>query len=202
MAKVILRNLAATVVLALGMTGCAIHHPVTFEKAAYTTGAQKHAASVVAVIDKSTLAKKVPIRSALTGYGNIWEVQPGDMLKQVTDIELPQMFDEYTFADTEQAPPGNGPGFTLSLSIPRYAFEDLHAKVSVQAVCKARNGETLFEKAYSSEGAMQAAKMAIGGAFGMKSAIRTSSLDAYKQIFAQMRDDLDKALANSKLTAK
>jgi hypothetical protein len=34
------------------------------------------------------------------------------------------------------------------------------------------------------------------GAFGMKSAIRQSSLDAYKKVFAELRTDLTAALRN------
>jgi hypothetical protein len=52
----------------------------------------------------------------------------------------------------------------------------------------------LLKKTYSAEGASQGSKMFWAGAFGMKSAIRQSSLDAYKKVFAQLREDLEQAL--------
>ncbi len=55
---------------------------------------------------------------------------------------------------------------------------------------------TLFEKTYRAEGVRQGEKMFWAGAFGMKSAVRQSSLDAYKQIFAQLRGDLEAAAGN------
>jgi hypothetical protein len=197
-----LAKLATLVLLAISVTGCAIHHPVTFENATYTTGASRQAATVVAVIDKSTLEKKVPVRAASAGYGNIWEIQPGDMLKQVADAELPQMFSSYAFSSTDQAPPGSGPGIVLGLSVPNYAFADFHASITVHAVSKTRSGSVLFEKDYSASGTAQGGKMFVAGAFGMKSAIRQSSLNAYQQIFAQLRADLEQALAKPQLTAR
>jgi hypothetical protein len=55
----------------------------------------------------------------------------------------------------------------------------------------------LFEKTYAGQGDTQGGKMFWGGAFAMKSAIRQSSLDAYKQIFAKLREDLDARNAES-----
>ena len=48
----------------------------------------------------------------------------------------------------------------------------------------------LMEKTYQEEGEGQGGKMFWGGAFGMKSAVRVSSLDALKKIFNQVRIDL------------
>jgi hypothetical protein len=187
--------------LAGGATGC-ITHPVTFQNASYATGAGHHPASVVAVIDQETLTRKVRIKSWMTGIANNWEAEPGDMLKQVADIELPQMFSAYEFSVRDRAPPGSGPGIVLALSIPSYDFADFHATIMVNAVTKGRDGQLLFEKSYRAEGATQGGKMFWGGAFGMKSAIRQSSLDAYKQIFTQMRGDLEHTLSSSQLTAR
>jgi hypothetical protein len=197
-----LAKFATLVLLAISATGCAIHHPVTFENAAYTTNARRQTASVVAVIDKSTLEKKVPVRAATTGYANIWEIQPGDMLKQVADIELPQMFSDYAFSSTDQAPPGSGPGIVLGLTVPSFTFANFHASITVHAVSKTRSGSVLFEKDYSAAGTAQGGKMFVAGAFGMKSAIRQSSLNAYQQIFTQLRTDLEQALANPQLTSR
>lgn len=175
--------------VAIAATGCA--HQVSFQDAEYVTGAKQQAASVVAVIDQATLENTVEIRSFMTGIANSWEVQPGDMLKQVVDIELPQMFASYEFSKKDKDPRGTGPGLVLAFTVPSYEFADFHATISVAVVAKGRSGNLLFEKTYSATGDTQGGKMFWGGAFAMKSAIRQSSLDAYKQIFAQLRTDLE-----------
>jgi hypothetical protein len=193
-------RLGAAALLAAAMSGC-VSHPVTFKDAKYSTGAKQHSATVVAVIDQKTLENKTVVHSFMTGIANNWEAQPGDMLKQVADIELPQMFSTYAFSAKEQAPPGTGPGVVLIMTIPSYEFADFHATISVKALSKTREGQLLFEKTYKAEGATQGGKMFWAGAFGMKSAIRQSSLDAYKKIFAEMRGDLQRALTETKTAA-
>lgn len=185
---------------ALAATGCA--HQVTFQDAHYVTGAERQPGSVVAVIDQDTLNNKVAIRSFMTGIAHSWEAQPGDMLKQVADIELPQMFANYEFSTQDKEPAGDGAGLVLDFSIPSYVFEDFHATVKVNVIARARGDRLLFEKTYDAEGVTQGEKMFWGGAFGMKSAIRQSSLDAYKQIFAQLRKDLESAQIAEKSEAR
>ncbi len=194
-------RLVAVMALAVMATGC-ISHRVTFQDAKYVTDARKNNASVLAVIDPDTLAKKVTIHSFTTGIGNNWDSAPGDMLKQVVDIELPQMFSEYQFSTKDQAPSGSGPGVTLGLTVPDYKFANYHASITVNAVCKARDGHLLFEKSYTGNGPAQGGKMVFGGAFAMKSAVRQSSLAAYKQIFADLRADMQKALDSGTLAAR
>lgn len=184
---------AAFAMLALLAAGCA--HQVTFEKPeAYTVATPRHAASVTAVIDAQTLSNKVEVRSFMTGIAHTWEAQPGDMLKQVADIELPQMFARYDFANAYREPtPGSG-AFVLELAVPSYRFEDFQAKVSVSAAAYGPGRKPFLQKTYTAEGESQGGKMFWAGAFGMKSAIRQSSLDAYKKVFARLREDLQQAL--------
>jgi hypothetical protein len=194
-------RLVALLVLAVSTTGC-ITHRVTFQDARYVTDAHKNNASVVAVIDQDTLTRKVVIHSVMTGIGNNWEAEPGDMLKQVVDIELPQMFSDYQFSTKDQAPSGTGPGLVLGLSVSAYRFADFHAQITVNAVCKARDGRMLFEKSYDAAGSPQGGKMFFGGAFAMKSAVRQSSLAAYKEIFVKLRGDVQAALDGGTLAAR
>ena len=187
--KIVHASLAALVLLS---TGCA--HQVTFDRPApYSISAPRQATGVTAVIDQRTLANKVPISSFMTGIAHSWEVEPGDMLKQIVDIELPQMFAHYDFANSYREPSAPD-GLILELAIPSYQFEDFRAKVSVSATAYESGKRPLLKKIYSAEGESQGAKMFWGGAFGMKSAIRQSSLDAYKKIFAALRADLIPAL--------
>ncbi len=184
---------AVFVPLALLAAGCA--HQVTFDKPApYVVSTTKLPAGVTAVIDASTLSNKVPIRAFMTGIVHSWEAEPGDMLKQVADIELPQMFANYQFTGAYAEPPAGPRWIVLELTIPSYKFEDFHATVSVTATAYDRGRKPILQKTYVAEGESQGAKMFWAGAFGMKSAIRQSSLDALKKVFVDLRGDLTAAL--------
>lgn len=190
-----MRTIHAGLALATLLLSAGCAHQVTFDKPApYTIAAPKQAGTVTAVIDRKTLTAKVPIRAFMTGIAHTWEAEPGDMLKQVADIELPQMFDRYDFAHEYREPGGGAKSIVLELGVPSYRFEEFRAWVTVSATAYGRGRRPLMQKTYSAEGETQGAKMFWGGAFGMKSAIRQSSLDAYKKIFEQMRGDLAGAL--------
>lgn len=182
---------------ALMLLGAGCAHQVTFDRPAqYSIAAPRQEIGVIAVIDQATLTNKVEIRSFMTGIAHTWEAQPGDMLKQVADIELPQMFSRYEFVNAYAEPAAGPRSIVLELTIPSYQFEDFHAKVSVTATAYDRGRKQLLQKTYSAEGESQGGKMFWAGAFGMKSAIRQSSLDAYKKVFVELRSDLTAALRN------
>ncbi|MHB8455867.1 MAG: hypothetical protein ACYDDO_14505 [Acidiferrobacterales bacterium] len=113
----------------------------------------------------------------------------------VADIELPQMFSDYTSSITYSEPEKGNRRFTLVLSVPSYHFYNWHANYTVQAVLYGAGKTELFGHTYTEEGPSQKAKMLNAGAFGMKSAVRQSSLAALKKIFVRLRADLDTTLA-------
>jgi hypothetical protein len=172
--------------LVLMLAGCA--HQVTFHEASYAISSPRHAASVVVVITPETLGRKVPISAWMTGIAHTWEAEPGDMLRQVVAIEVPQVFARYDLA-TSYREPGDG-GIVVEMDVPEYAFEDFHAKIAVMATVYTPGRKQIHQKVYRAAGETQGSKMFFGGAFAMKSAIRQSSLDAYKKIFAELRADL------------
>ncbi len=187
---------AALALLALLAAGCA--HQVTFDRPTpYTISVPRQDVGMTAVIDQHTLSNKVPIRSFMVGIAHSWEVQPGDMLKQIADIELPQMFSDYEFSTTYKERPHAVKAIILELAVPSYQFEDFRAKVSVTASAYEPGRRQLLQRTYSAEGVTQGAKMFWGGPFAMKSAIRQSSLDAYKKVFEQLRPDLLRAIQSS-----
>ena len=142
---------AILVTLLLGAAGCA--HQVTFEQPEhYTVAGTRQEAGVTLVIDANTLSKTVPIRSMMTGAANEWDVQPGDMLKQVAAIELPQVFTRYEFSTMAPAKSANGRWITLQLTLPEYKFEDFHATVAVGADARDENGRRLVQKTYTAQG--------------------------------------------------
>jgi hypothetical protein len=186
------------VALAVGGAACTIHHEVQLqEKDAawhYSVESQKHDAGLVAVIDGDTLERVTSIRSLMAGGANAWDARPGRMLRQVADIELPQMFQHYAAARTYEEPSEGDPRFTLVLTVMSYAFADMHASLTVHGSTYGRGKQLLFERDYQGTGKRQAGKVFWGGAFAMKSAIRQSTLDAYQQVLAEIRADLDHAI--------
>ena len=149
--------------------------------------------SVVAVISDATLTKEVTISSWMTGIANRWNVEPGQMMKDVVQIEFPQQFADFRAVGAYVEPEG-GRALTVVLTIPNYEFANFHASVTVHAVAYGAGRKALLEKDYSAQGFTQGAKMFFGGAFAMKSALRQSSLDAYKKVFSELRPDLQKTL--------
>ncbi len=185
--------LALPALLLLG--GC-IQHEVEFQDASwhYAIGGPHLAESVTVVIDPTTLSLTVPIHSFATGIANVWDARPGEMLRQVAKVELPQLFADCHWADTMPAAVPHGDAFVIGLSIVHYAFADFQARLTIHAKVVRADGRVVIDKDYAGMGPKQTGKMFFGGAFGMKSSVRQSSLAAFRTAFARLRSDL--ALAN------
>ncbi len=192
--------LLALLMAAVVLGGCA--HQVAFQDAHYAIDTQRYSRRVVAVIDDATLHNQVAIRSFMTGIAHSWNAEPGLMLKQVADIELPQMFVQYRYADAVADAKIEDRPLVLEMFVPSYTFADFHATVTVRAVASTADHQQLFDHSYTATGATQGGKMFWGGAFAMKSAVRQSSIDAYRKIFAQLRGDLNKALQKPEVSAR
>ncbi len=150
------------------------------------------------MIDPETLSNTVRIRSLTAGIGNSWEAQPGKMLKQVADVELPQIYSSYQFSTDYRTPDQGRRRVTLYMTVPNYAFRDFHATVTVHVIAYKQRKADLFNKTYTESGVRIQARCqnVRTGAFGMKSAIRGSSLDAYRKFFADLRVNLGRVLAS------
>jgi len=184
----------ARLFLPLLATAC-VHHRIEFSDIQHPISTPKQNAAVVVVIDQATLDQTVDVHSWMTGIAHSWDARPGQMLKQVADVELPQMFSSYEVTPAYRpATGGSDRPLSLQLTVPSYRFENFHATVSVRAIARGSSEAPLFEKTYTRDGDTQGGKMFWGGAFAMKSAIRQSSYDAYKKVFADLRQDLKAAL--------
>ncbi len=175
-------------------SGCA--HKISFHEIDYSIGTQEHDAGLTVVMDRHTLNKEVSIKSFMTGIAHSWDAQPGQMVKQVADIELPQMFKDYRFSEVYPEAP---PHITLEITIPKYEFASFRATFILRAKAYSADKKVYFDNSYTEVGVSQGAKMFWGGAFAMKSAIRQSSFGALKNIFASLRRDLAKVLVQNKI---
>jgi hypothetical protein len=169
-------------------TGC--HYDIRFEDINYSTQSRLYDAGLVTVIDPETQAKVVTIKSWATGIANSWDARPGEMLRQISDIEFPQMFKYYQLSPAYEEPQEGTNRLTMELSIAHYAFSDFHTTVVIQARVFRPGKALVFDRSYREEGDSQGGKMVGAGAFGMKSAVRQSSFDAYKKAFARIRADM------------
>ncbi len=179
--------------LLLASAGC--HHSISFHEIGYAIETESYDTSLVVVIDPKTLNQTVSIRSFMTGIAHSWDAKPGMMLKQVADVEFPQMFKHYEVAGIDNENSEGDRHLTLKLTVPQYVFADFRATVTVQAAAYGPGKNVLFERTYTEEGMTQGSKMFNAGAFGMKSAVRQSSFDAYMKIFSLLRNDLIEALS-------
>ncbi len=173
-------------------SGCA--HQISFQEIDYSIGTEKNDAGLTVVMDSQTLNRKVRIKSFMTGIAHSWDAEPGQMVKQVADIEFSQMFKEYRFLKVYPETPLQ---ITLEITIPKYDFSGFQATFILRAKAYGKDKEVLFDNSYTEVGISQGAKMFWGGPFGMKSAVKQSSLDALKKIFTSLRQDLVKALLPS-----
>jgi hypothetical protein len=190
-------------VLSFLLVACAVsacHHEIEFQDVQYTVPSTAKSDGIVVVIDQATLNRVDDIHSFMTGIAHSWDARPGVMMKQIADIEFPQMFGNYHTATSYTEPQTGNQRVTLMLSLLNYDFSNFHSSISMHAVAYGPGRSELLDKTYSGEGDTQGAKMFWGGAFAMKSAIRQSSIDVYKQMFASLRGDLGNLLAQHKAT--
>ena len=170
------------------LSGCT--HLISFDNVNYPILEEQKDAGVIVVIDQFTLGKRVNIKSFMTGIAHNWNAMPGQMLKQVADTELPQLFKHYQFSHEYGEPQKGNPRLTLVMTVPQYYFASFRASFTVRVIAYGPGKVVLFDNTYSEVGIKQGGKMFWGGAFAMKSAMRQSSLDALKKIFIKLRMDL------------
>lgn len=174
----------------LFLSGCS--HQVVFDDSHhYPIEESLRSEPMVAVISEEEINKKDRTRAFSTGLANAWDAEPGVMLEQVTRIEMPQMFETFTISRAQMNDPE---AFHLLLTVPDYQFSNHHARITVDAHLLSPGNETLLEQSYSGSGPAGAGRMWGAGAFGMKSAMRRSSLGALKDIFEHLRGDLNTVL--------
>jgi hypothetical protein len=172
------------------LSGCA--HQVVFDDAHhYTIDESMRSEPMVAVISEEEIARTDRTRAFTTGIAHGWDAEPGVMLEQVTDIEMPQMFNSFEISRVQT---NNPDSFHLILAIPEYQFANYHARMTVDAQLLSPDNQTLLEKSYFGSGPGAGGRMWAGGAFTMKSAMRQSSIGALKDIFEKLRSDLNAVL--------
>ncbi len=178
-------------VLSLALLTSACAHQVAFQDINYRVSEQPRPEALTAVVSQAERARVVPVRSVMTGVAHSWDAEPGAMLVQVAEVELPQMFERFRLLDSAEGQDGS---YVLHLAVPRYTFANFRASLTLHARLMDPDGMELLDRLYEAEGPGRGGRMFFGGAFAMKSAMRTSSIEAFQQAFAQLRADLGERL--------
>ncbi len=180
----------STVMLA---TGC-IHIPIAFDDRDrswhYSLEGAPIEEFVRVVVPPSTRAGDRAISSFSTGIAYRWHAQYGRMFLQALEVELPYLFRSYELVDQ----PSTGPATQLTLEVSSYDFSDFAAHAAVSAELKGADGKSLVVQRYFATGRSGADKMVGLGVFGMKSAVRQSTLDAYREILSRVASDVRSAM--------
>jgi hypothetical protein len=156
----------------LALAGC--HYDIKFVDIDYSIGQKQYDAGLVAVIGPYTVGQVLSIHSFATGIANTWDAHPGEMLRQVAEVEFPQMFRHYRTATQYEEPTEGGIRLTVDLSITHYAFSDFHTTVVVQARAYRPGRSLVLDKSYREEGESQGGKD--GGCWGVWHEIRGSPI--------------------------
>lgn len=177
------------------LVGCSIPIRIVFNESDtswhYSIDSPRLNGPVVVVIDTDTLEREYAFRVFISGIRD-WTPQIGKMLAQISDVEFPQMFDDYTQAQAYEHS-GTGPRpLVLKLDVIDYRFANAQATLTLHAVFFDQTGRTLLEQRYTESGSIQKKKMRYD--ISIPSAVRQSSLSAFKATFRNLRRDLNDAL--------
>lgn len=182
----------------LAIVGCALtvacSIPIVFNEKDdswhHVIAGPRYARSLVAVIGEETLAKDYSFRVFISGARR-WTPKTGRMLAQISDIEMPQMFETYRRVVSYE-PGGGARPLVLVLDVADYRFADAQATLTLHVVAYDESGATLLDKQYTQAGSVEKGRML--NDWTIPSAVRQSSLEAFKATFRDMRLDLVEAL--------
>ncbi len=118
-------------------------------------------------------------------------------MERKADIEFPQLVGSYQRASSYVEPTTGEKRLTVVLTVTSYIFEDYRAKLTLHAQAFGGGRTQVLSRSYSAEGYIEASKIINAGMYGTKSAVRQSSLDAFKKAFQQMRPDIVEALSGA-----
>jgi hypothetical protein len=184
--------------LGIASSGC-IHHQIGFnvDDTSWHHEVPGHPipAELFVTIPPGTEEAEIEISSATAGAANVWHARYGEMFVQALKVELAQLARSYTLGTGSDGTGSAQPGaYHLMLDVPAFAYAGFAASTTVSAVLTDPSGNRLLNERYEARGRSDAGKVVGLGAFGMKSAIRQSTLDAYLQIFERLRTDLRAAI--------
>lgn len=126
-------------------------------------------------------------RAVVTGYGNLWIVNFGEMLDDtLMSADVQKAFGTLT-KTIDQSDTSDG---LMIFDLEQYTFENFGAHVSL-TISVYRHGNLVFSKTYVQHGKSQGGKMFWGGAFAQKNAVQQSTKLALDAILRELIEDLN-----------
>ena len=169
-------------------SGCS--YKVVNQQPSYSTGGQRVDEYAHVVVETSSRNYSYSVRSMRASLLNRWDIQAGEMFMQTLDVELPQFFRRYDLSLREQWPLDNEKTLSVIFKLEDYKFGGSRAQVVIHVLALDENQKVLLNRKYEEMGEGYGGRIFWGGAFAMKSAVRLSTVDAYKKAMVLIRKDL------------
>lgn len=170
-------------------SGCSINHPVAKD---YDAHLAKYGSETILpttnletdyLIENSTKNHSYQFRAATVGYAHVWIVEFGKILDKTLQADYVQS----AFGRLDE---GAGGLSLIEFELGNYEFKDYRAYTTVN-IKVLRQGQEVFNKSYTAEGASQGGQMWIGGPFAMKNATLKSTKSAIDKILEQFISDVN-----------
>ena len=187
-----MKKLSLLLAILILSSGCT--YRVVNQQPSYSTGGQRVDEYAHVVVETSSRNFSYSVRSMRASLLNRWDIQAGEMFMQTLDVELPQFFRRYDLALREQWPLDNEKTLSVIFKLEDYKFGGSRAQVVIHVLALDENQKVLLNRKYEEMGEGYGGRIFWGGAFAMKSAVRLSTVDAYKKAMVYIRQDLGDVL--------
>jgi hypothetical protein len=169
------------------LSGC-MTHQVAFNDPAPATYDSKLGLGVGFYMSNELRVQEYRFRSGSSGLGNTWLVPYGKVAHQYALAYLPGAFQSFEEVDDPERPPTGG--ILIRLDAMAYEMKGQAAHCSMTFSVLSLQGRKVMEKTYTKDGPSELGRVAGGGVFGQKSAIRQSSHVVLESIFKNLVKDI------------
>jgi hypothetical protein len=127
-------------------------------------------------VPAATASKQHEVRSGLAGFANSWNLEIGRAVDEYARAYLGQTF-----------PPGRD--MTVRVDLVRFDVQGFGASTDLRFTVSDQAQQQLFQRDYRCVGKGRGGRVALGGAFAMKSAMRGTTDEALRSCFEQFLAD-------------
>ena len=171
--------------LALGLGACAHHVPFNApETFNYPNQVPRKALFYMEPAAKAAVWSG---RSAAAGIANKWVVPIGQTVETYADSYLENGFQDFQKIASVESKPNHD--LLIKITNIQYYMANQAAHVDMDFVVQNNGGTAVFTKKYNAIGPSGGGRVAFGGAFAQKSAIRQSTHVALETIFRNFMND-------------
>tara|TARA_B100001964_G_scaffold75360_1_gene85619 strand:- start:2101 stop:2754 length:654 start_codon:yes stop_codon:yes gene_type:complete len=180
--------------VSISFQGCSIKHRVGDDYEQYLLKNQgsstlpKTKLEADYIVEKNTQTHRYEFRAFTGGYANLWIVEFGKILdKTLRSSDVQESFGRLTKMLASDTNAGN----LVTFKLITYKFIDYCAYVTLNISIKNGEGVVILDQTYLAQGKRQQKKIALGGVFLMKDAIRQSTKHATDKIVSYFINDIN-----------